>query len=185
MGLAGFYRKYINNFAQIAAPLTDLTKKGAPNYVKWTEVEQQAFQGLKNMLSESPILHLPDFGSAFVVRTDASNVGVGAVLMQEFEDGMFPVAYASKKLLPREKNYSVIERECLGVIFAIKKFQSYLYGTSFVIQTDHEPLAYIRKSKMDSARVMRWALFLQNYKFEVQPIKGCDNLGADYLSRLD
>ena len=185
LGLVGFYRRFISNFATIAVPLTDLTKKGASNNIKWEKTHERAFTTLKDRLTKSPILRLPDFEKDFMVQTDASDVGIGVVLLQEFEDGIFPIAYASKKLLPREKNYSVIERECLGIVYAVKKFQSYLYGKPFVIQTDHKPLVYIHKCKIESARIMRWALFLQNYKFRVEAIKGQDNVGADYLSRLD
>jgi hypothetical protein len=184
LGLVGFYRKYIHNFATLATPLTDLTKKGAPNHVKWTKSEELAFQALKSALVTSPILRLPDFRKDFVIRTDASDVGVGAMLMQEYEDGLFPIAYASKKLLQPERNYSVIERECLAIVFAVKKFQNYLYGREFGIQTDHKPLTYIRICKNESARIMRWSLFLQKYNFRIEAIHGRDNIGADYLSRL-
>ena len=97
---------------------------------------------------------------------------------------MFPIAYASRKMLQRETNYSVTEKECLAIVFGIQHFQKYLYGTKFVLETDHASLAYLHKAKNDSARVMRWALFLQNYSFTVRYIKGKDNVGADYLSRM-
>ena len=132
------------------------------------------------MLIRSPILWLPDFDRQFILQADASDLGVGAALLQRYEDGLFPIAYASKKLLPREKNYSVIERECLAIVFGIRKFQKYLYGAEFVLQTDHAPLSYIQKCKIEK---MRWALFLQNYQFKAEAIKGSDNVCADYLSR--
>ena len=128
-------------------------------------------------------MRLPDFDKQFILQTDASDSGVGAALLQQHEDGLFPIAYASKKLLQREKNYSVIERECLAIVFGIRKFQKYLYGTDFVLQTDHAPLTYIQRCKIESGRIMRWALFLQNYKFRVEAIKGSANVCADYLSR--
>jgi hypothetical protein len=184
LGLAGYYRKFIPRYAEVAAPLTDLTKKGQPNTVKWEEPQQKAFDQLKQMLASAPILRMPDFTKVFIVQADASDVGLGAVLLQKHESEIFPVMYASKKLLPREKNYSVIERECLALIFAIKKFQNYIYGTEFIVQTDHQPLAYIQRCKIDSSRIMRWALYLQNYRFHIEAIKGKDNVGADCLSRL-
>ena len=138
---------------------------------------------LRNLLTSSPILRLPDLTLPFILRTDASDVGLGAMLLQQYEDGVFPVAYASKKLLKREQNYSVIERECLAIVFGIKKFEKYLYGTQFTIETDHAPLAYIQKCKAESGRLMRWALFLQTYNFTIKAIKGSANIGADYLSR--
>lgn len=184
LGLTGFYRKFIPNYAQIASPLTDLTKKGQPNNVHWSSKEQTSFETLKGMLTESPILRLPDFTREFVVQTDASDSGVGACLLQEFDDGKFPIAYASKKLLARERNYSTIERECLALIFAIKKFEMYLYGKEFILHTDHRPLSYIQKCRVENTRIMRWSLFLQNYRFRIEAIKGSDNVGGDYLSRL-
>lgn len=184
LGLTGFYRKFIPNYAQIASPLTDLTKKGQPTNVHWSSKAQTSFETLKRMLTESPILRLPDFTRVFVVQTDASDSGVGACLLQEFDDGKFPIAYASKKLLARERNYSTIERECLALIFAIKKFEMYLYGKEFILHTDHRPLSYIQKCRVENTRIMRWSLFLQNYRFRIEAIKGSDNVGGDYLSRL-
>ena len=184
LGLTGFYRRFIPGYAQIASPLTDLTKRGLPNNVHWGSREQKAFETLKEMLTQSPILRLPDFTRKFWVQSDASESGLGACLLQEFDDGMFPIAYASKKLLQRERNYSTIERECLGLVFAIKKFEMYLYGKEFVLHTDHRPLAYIQKCKVENSRLMRWSLFLQNYRFRIEAIKGSENVGADYLSRL-
>ena len=91
--------------------------------------------------------------------------------------------YISKKLLPRERNYSTIERECLAVVWAVEKLVRYLYGTEFVLQTDHESLKYLQRAKFDNQRVMRWSLLLQPYRYRVEYIKGCDNLAADFLSR--
>ena len=184
LGLTGYYRKFIQNYAEIATPLTDLTKKGNPEKVVWGEAEENAFQRLKAKLVERPILKMSSPSYKYVLRTDASGVGVGAMLLQEYPDGVFPVAYASKKLLPREQNYSVIERECLAVVFGVKKFERYLYGIEFTIQTDHAPLAWLTRSKVQNARCMRWALYLQMYRFRIEVIKGKDNVGADYLSRI-
>ena len=184
LGLTGFYRRFIPGYAKIASPLTDLTKKGLPNNVHWTSTQQKAFETLKEMLTQSPILRLPDFSPKFWVQSDASESALGACLLQEFDDGLFPIAYASKKLLQREKNYSTIERECLGLVFAIKKFEMYLYGKEFILLTDHRPLSYIQKCKVENSRLMLWSLFLQNYRFRIEAIKGSDNVGADYLSRL-
>ena len=183
MGLAGYYRKFIPSFAQLAAPLTDLTRKGAPSKVVWLDTHEAAFNTLKDKLASEPILRLPDLSKTFILQTDASESGIGATLLQKHSDGVFPVRYASKKLLKREQNYSVTERECLSIIFGIQKFQKYLYGRKFVIQTDHAPLSYIQRSKVESGRIMRWALFLQNYCFTIEAIKGSDNVCADYLSR--
>ena len=134
-------------------------------------------------MCSGPILKLPNVKERFVLRTDASNVGIGAVLMQYHEGELFPVMYASRKLLPREKNYAVIEKECLALVWAIGKFEVYMYGQEFTIQTDHRSLEYLDKAKFSNARIMRWALSLQPYKYKIEYIKGEDNVGADFLSR--
>ena len=183
LGLIGFYRKYIPNFAAIACPLTDLTRKGAPNEVEWSEAQQKAFETLKSAVANPPILKLPDFNQVFVLQTDASNVGIGAMLLQEEGGIKHPIAFGSRKLLPRETRYSTIEKECLGIVWAITKFQDYLYGKEFVLETDHQPLQYLRSTKYQNGRVMRWALAIQPYRFTIRAIHGRDNVGADFLSR--
>lgn len=140
---------------------------------------------MKAMLTSAPILRIPDVHKPFVLRTDASDVGLGAVLMQTYHGKLFPVSYASRKLLDRERNYSTIEKECLAVVWAIKKYLQYLYGAEFTLQADHQPLVYINQAKYENGRVMRWAMYLQNFKIRVEAIKGKDNVGADFLSRID
>ena len=184
LGLANYYRKFIPNFSEIAVPLTDRTKLGEPNRIRWEDSQERAFRTLKAKLSEEPILILPDLSKRFFLRTDASDVGIGAVLLQELENVRFPVAYASKKLLSRERAYAVIERECLAIVWGIKKFEPYLYGREFVVETDHQPLVHMQKAKVTNARIMRWALALQPYRFRIEAIRGSDNVGADYLSRV-
>lgn len=104
--------------------------------------------------------------------------------MQRHEGVLHPVAYASRKLLEREARYSTIEREALALVWAIQKFHVYLFGKRFVLQTDHQPLAYINSAKQTNSRVLRWSLLLTEYDFVVEYIKGSDNVGADYLSRI-
>eukprot|EP00745_Piridium_sociabile_P020778 TRINITY_DN3207_c0_g1_i1.p2 TRINITY_DN3207_c0_g1~~TRINITY_DN3207_c0_g1_i1.p2 ORF type:complete len:134 (+),score=19.19 TRINITY_DN3207_c0_g1_i1:2281-2682(+) len=118
------------------------------------------------------------------VRTDASSVGIGAVLLQPREGLLHPVLYASRKLLDRETRYSTIERECLALVWAVEKFQRYLYGRYFIVETDHKPLSVLTKSKPTNSRVLRWGLALQDYTFSVVPIAGSVNHEADVLSRL-
>jgi len=105
LGLVGYYRKFIPNFAALAVPLTDLTKKGTPNQLTWTEPQERAFQALGSHIACPPVLRLPDFAKGFILQTDACNDGVGGVLFQEEAGVKHPVAFASKKLLPRERNY--------------------------------------------------------------------------------
>ena len=185
LGMVGFYRKFIPQFAEIALPLTNLTKKGCPNKVVWEDEHQRSFEKLKSYMTHTPILRLPDLNETFILRTDASNVGLGAVLMQKFNDMNFPIAYASKKLLPRETRYSVIERECLALVWGVRKFQMYLYGREFQVETDHCPLIYMQNTKLTNSRIMRWVLSLQQYRFRLVAIKGSQNIGADYMSRSE
>ena len=184
MGLAGYYRDFIPNFAAIAAPLSDLTRKGQPSKVGWSDAHEKAYQTIKIILTSDPVLRLPDPEKIFVLRTDASDYGIGAVLMQEHEGKLFPICYASRKLSDAERNYSTIKKECLAVVWGIKRFHMYLYGVRFVLQTDHEPLKYMNSAKFTNNRLMRWAMFLQSYNMKVEAIKGSENVGADYLSRV-
>ena len=121
MGLAGYYRDFIPNFEAIAAPLSDLTRKGQHNKVEWSGAQEKAYQTIKSYLTSEPLLRLPDPAKAPFLRTDASNNGIGAVLMQRHDEKLFPVCYASKKLSSAERNYSTIEKEYLAIIWGIKR----------------------------------------------------------------
>ena len=185
LGLAGFYRKFIPNFAEIALPLTDATKGKKPNQVQWTPEMEKAFCLLKEALSSKPVCVLPQFDKTFVIRTDASDSGLGAILLQDQGQGLQIIACASKKLLPAERNYSTIEKECLAMVWGIGKFNPYLYGRQFFVQSDHKPLQYLQTMRATNKRIMRWSLLLQPYTFTIEAIPGKENVGADYLSRID
>ena len=133
----------------------------------------------------TPTLTSSGMNTGFTLKTDTSNGEIGVVLMQETNEIKFPIAYASKKLLPRETRYSVIERECLALVWGIKKFHMYLYGKEFQVETDHCPLIYMQNTKLTNSRVMRWVLSLQSYRFRIAAIKGSQNIGADYMSRTE
>ena len=183
IGTVAFYNKFIHNFAGIAAPITEMLKKGSSEKLNWNKIQMDSFVKLQNALVQAPVLRLPDVTKTFCLRTDASSIAVGAVLLQYINEYPMPVAYASKKLLPREKNFSTIERECLAIIWGVLKFRTYLFGKEFLIETDHEPLAYLKKAKLEHSRLMRWALALQPFNFRVVYIKGKENCCADMLSR--
>ena len=185
LGLLSFYRRYIPGFASVAAPLTDLTKESGRSCrsIHWTPDCACALQEIQDILSRKPVLLLPRLDLPFVLQTDASSTGLGAVLLQEFEDSLHPVCSASRKLLDREKRYSTIERECLAIVWAVHKFVRFLWGVRFVLQTDHRPLTYLRTSNFKNSRIMRWALSLQEFSFEVLPVSGQANVFADLLSR--
>ena len=184
MGLAGYYRDFIPNFATIAAILSDLTRKVQPSKVEWGDTHEKAYQTIKILLTIDPILRLPDPEKTFVLRTDTLDYGIGAVLIQEHEGKLFLICYASKKLSDAEGYYSTIEKECFAVVWGIKRFHVHLYGVRFVLQTDHEPLKYMNRAKFTNHRLMRWAMFLQSYNMKVEAMKGSDIVEADYLGRV-
>ena len=186
LGLTEYYRKFIGNFATIATPLTDLTRKQLPDKVKWTQECTQAFENLKTVLCEAPVLVNPDFTKQFILQTDASNRGVGAVLSQLGEDGKDrPVAYFSRKLLPREQKYSTVEQECLAIKLGVEAFKVNLIGKPFVVQTDHRSLKWLNRLKENNSRLTRWSLALQPFTFVVEHRSGTANGNADALSRCE
>jgi hypothetical protein len=138
LGLAGYYRRHIRNFAELAKPLTTLTKKDVP--FDWTTEHQKAFDMLKRNLSMEPLLIYPDFSKPFIVACDASTKAVGAVLSQIREGEERPVAYCSRQLNSAESKYSVKDLELLAFLFATKQFRCYLYGHKSVVYTDHRAL---------------------------------------------
>ena len=180
LGLAGFYRRFIKQFSLKARPLTDLTKE--KNIWQWGEKEEHAFCDIKRSLVIAPVLHMPDFGLPFVVTTDASLVSVGAILEQDFGQGLQPVAYESRKLNPAETRYSAYERELLGIVWAIGKWRHYLEGRKFVVQTDHSSLRHLPNQPSVSRRIWKWVSILQGYDAEIRHIPGKVN-PADALTR--
>ena len=187
LGLIGFYRQYVPNYAELMAPLTNLTKETERKNkaISWNPECQKALTAVQKILSEEPVLILPRLDQDFTLRTDASSIGLGGVLLQSVDGKLHPVRYAGRKLLDRETRYSTIERECLAIVWAIQKFVRYLHGRKFVLQTDHRPLTFLRSSSFKNGRVMRWALQLQEFAFDIKPIEGEANTFADILSRAD
>ena len=184
LGLVGWYRRFIPDFSSRAAVLTDLTRKNAPNKVRWTESCEQAFQDLKDCMCQGPVLQSPDFDLPFVVQTDASGVGLGAVLLQGEGEDCKPIQYISRKLYPRETRYSTVEKECLAVKWALDTLRYYLVGKDFTVETDHRALQWLHKMKDSNARVTRWFMAMQPYCFKVRYRTGKSNVTADFLSRL-
>ena len=119
---------------------------------------------------------MADLSKPFIVQVDASDLGLGAVLLQEDNGKKSPVAYASRKLKQSERAYTVIEKECLALVWAVQQFHRYLYGTTFSVETDHCPLRYLNEAKLKNARLMRWALTLQPYRFHITAIRGSENV---------
>ncbi|XP_015839413.2 retrovirus-related Pol polyprotein from transposon 297 [Tribolium castaneum] len=182
LGLIGYYRKFIKNFAKITKPLTIRLKKDHkidPNETDY----KNCFEFCKNLLTNDPILQYPDFDKQFILTTDASNYAIGAVLSQGTIGSDLPVAFASRTLNEHEINYSTIEKELLAIVWATKYFRPYLYGRKFKIVTDHQPLKWLFSLKEPNSKLVRWRLRLEEFDYEIHYKKGTLNSNADALSR--
>ncbi|GKC91501.1 putative nucleotidyltransferase, ribonuclease H, partial [Tanacetum coccineum] len=179
LGLAGYYRRFIANFSKIAKPLTSLTQKNQK--YEWGEKEEEAFQTLKNNLCDAPILSLPDGIEDFVVYYDASNQGLGCVLIQREN----VISYASRQLKIHEKNYTTHDLELGVVVFAFKTWRHYLYGTESVIYTDHKSLQNIFDQKELNMHQRRWIELFSDYECEIRYHPDKANVVADALSRKE
>ena len=184
LGMAGYYRNFCLNFSDIAAPLTNLLSKKV-KFV-WTDDCQMAFDKVRLLFQKSPVLKSPGYERPFKLIIDSSDVGTGSVLVQEASDGLdHPVSCFSGKFLRYQKNYSVVEKETLGLVLALEHFDVYLGSTPFKIKvyTDHNPLTFLKTMKNKDQRLVRWSLALQEYNLEIQRIPGSENVVADALSR--
>ncbi|CAM5168409.1 unnamed protein product [Eretmochelys imbricata] len=144
-----------------------------------TEECQKAFNQLKATLMSDPVLRAPDFDKPFLVTTDASERGVGAVLMREFH----PVVFLSKKLSERESHWSISEKECYTTVYTLEKLRPYVWGQRFHLQTDHAALQWLHTAKGNNKKLIRWSLALQDFDFDIQYISEASNKVADALSR--
>eukprot|EP00253_Pinus_taeda_P017986 PITA_17986 len=176
MGLAGYYRRFVEGFSRVAFPITSLQKKGKTFH--WTPNCQKSFEQLKHLLTTAPILRIADLDKDYVVCTDASK-GVGGVLMQEGK----VVAYESRKLKEHEQKYSVYDLELTAVIHALKMWRHYLVGRKFLLLTDHHSLINYFSQPTLNARQARWVDFLSGFDFEIKHLQGKENRVADALSR--
>ncbi len=203
LGLASYYRRFIQNFADIAHPLIELTKgkkqkDNRKNKAKrqvaeqttgndtfmWGNAEQTAFEQLRKCLTTPPIVAFPDFEKEFLIFTDASNYGIGAVLSQIQDGKEVVIAYSSRHLNAAERNYSAIEREALAIVYGIKRYRHYLQDDKFEIISDHRPLQWLEAHKDEKSRLGRWAIELAAVKYKVTYKPGKEHANADFLSRI-
>lgn len=153
VAFANFYRKFIKNFAIVAQPLNELTRKSA--IFRWSNEHEEAFKAIKSSLTEPTILAYPNFEKQFILTTDACLNGCGAVLSQIQDDGTEkPISFASRSFNKYERNKPIIELELLAIFYAIVHFKPYLYGTNFLVKTDHKPLVYLFSLKNPSQRLL-------------------------------
>lgn len=176
-GLAGFYRRFVQNFSTLAAPLTEVIKKNVG--FKWGPAQEEAFEILKGKLTHAPLLVLPDFSKAFEIECDASGVGIGAVLMQ---DGK-PVAYFSEKLGGAMLNYPTYDQELYALVRALQTWQHYLWPKEFIIHTDHQSLRHLKGQQKLNKRHARWMEFIETFPYVIKYKQGKENVVADALSR--
>ena len=215
LGMIGFHRRFIPNFAKRSVALRALLeehelpkRKGArraddpefgtdrdPPFPEgaWQEVHKQEFQELKALLLRAPILQPPDFSKAFIMETDASNLGLGAVLLQKGAQDTVehPISYLSRALTPSEKRYDTSNKEGLAIVWACQEYRCYLLGKRFLIRSDHQPLSWalnlsdpsMTRDKRQTSRLLHWAVFLEEYDFDIVHKPGVSMLFADPLSR--
>ena len=174
LGLTSYYRRFIPCFSAVAQPLYHLTRKETP--FLWTSSCDIAFTRLKTALTEAPVLSYPQFGHPFLLETDASGVGLGAVFSQKQDDGTIRhIAYASRMLQPHERNYGVSELEGLGVVWAVRHFRHYVYGHKCAVYTDHGALKAILNTPQPSGKLASWGMALQELDLDIQYRSGKTN----------
>jgi len=182
LGLAQYFQKYINRFADTALPLSDLLGEGRPFI--WGQEQTKAFTAIKDAVSSAPVLRIFDPALASSVAADASGFAIGAALFQTDRHGNSrPVAFTSRKLQPAERNYPTHEQELLAVVHALKTWRYYLDGTHFIVYTDHATLRHFPTQPKLTRRQARWMELLQEYDFDFKYLKGTDNIVPDALSR--
>lgn len=187
VGMAGWYRRFIETFSIVTAPLYDLLKGGGKGRkLIWNELAIKSFEQLKHLLVTAPLLQSPDFTKPFFITCDASGGCIGGVLSQNSDDPKYdrPIAYISRRLRGPELHYSNTERECLAVVFCVEKFLEFVEGTEFTVLTDHSALTWLFKQKDLSGRLARWVMSLQHHYMKIKHIKGKNNVVADALSRF-
>lgn len=183
IGICSYYRRFVPNFAAIARPLHEQTKK--ENKKPWSEETTLAFETLKKALITAPVLMRPDFSKEFVLVTDASIKGLSCILTQLDDKGCeHPIAYLSRAVNKEEANYGISKLECLAVIFGVKACRPYLLGNHFTIITDHSAIKGLLNTKNPSRILMRWINLLSEYRYTVKYRPGRVNESADFLSRL-
>ena len=180
LGLVGYYRKFIKNFAKIAKPLTMLTRMDVK--FEWKERHQDAFMELKEAIIQAPILQYPNTTKPYIMYTDASDDACRTQLSQTHSGAEFPVAFLSHTFTDTQRRWSTPKQEAYGI--AVKKWNYYLQGADIIVRNDHKPLAWFLNGKNENTKINRWGLELASYNITFELISGARNKAADCLSRL-
>jgi len=180
--MCNYYRKYIYNFAKIAKSMYDVT---AGEEFTWNDDCDEAFQHLKDLLCSAPVLDYPAHDALVEIHTDASGYGIGGVCLQSRDEGKTwkPIAYCSRALKKHEQRYSVTQRECLAVLYSLRKIRPYVYGRNATVKTDHFSLSHLMDMKDPYHQLARWALEIASYNVNIIYTKGSSIPHADCLSR--
>lgn len=182
VGMVNYFAKFIPACADLCAPLNHLRKKAVK--FKWGDEQQQAFEKLKEKISNPPVLAMADFSRPFVLQTDACGRALAAVLLQEFPEGRRPIAFASRTLTQQERKLSMYELEALAVLFGIEKYRMYLEHVEFLLETDNQALSWVLGRPRKTGKIARWALRISAFRFKVSHIRSSANVVADTLSRM-
>jgi hypothetical protein len=181
LGMVVFSANFIKNFSQLAEPLHALKRKNAA--FVWDEPQRRAFEQLKVTISTPPVLQVPDFSKEFVLVCDSSDVAISAVLNQRQENGLAPIAFASRLLTVAERKYSIHEKECLAVVWGCERFRVYLEHKEIILHTHNQALSWLLRHAKELGRIGRWILRLAPYKFKTVHLSGKSNVVADCLTR--
>jgi len=186
LGTTGYFRDFVEHYATIVFPLTEMLARNKPDKLTWGESELQAFNKLKMALISKPILRPPDMSKDFKIFCDSSTVALSSILMQQDDKTQknYVVAYASRKLLPRERNYAIVELELMAIVFALTKFKHWTHGKRIEVFSDHRPLQWLNSLSKHSGRLARWNLIIQDYDLITTYIPGEKQI-ADSLTRLE
>ncbi len=182
LGSVNYYRRFIKHLAQLVKPLYAMTSVKSPKTLVWNAEALDAFTRCKKAMTEL-VIHMPDLNGKFLIQTDASGLGLGAVLVQIVDGERKPCSFISRNLIGAERNYSATELECLAVVWAILKFRTFVECCKFTIETDHKALKWLMEMKDPRGRLGRWVMTLQGYSFDIQHLPGKENFVADALSR--
>ena len=181
LGMMGYYRKFVKDYAKIAQPLNNLLKKNTK--FEWTKECENAFNVLKTKLVKAPILRYPHFDEEFVLAVDSSDYSIGYVLSQEHDGKLHPICFGGRALRDNELKWHITDKEGLALVEGIQHFRHYLANNKFVVYTDNVSVKYIQTIKDCQGRLGRWGILLQGYTFDIRHRSGSQNCTADFLSR--
>ena len=183
LGFIGFYRSFVDNFSELAVPLTSLLRKESAELIPWTAETKNSFNKLREALQKAPVLISPNFAERFFVLVDSSMFATGGVLCQKSKGVLHPIMFVGKKFSLSETKLAALEREALGMMIVLIKLRYYLIGRQFTLIVDAKPLVYLKSSSSTNSKLLRWSMRMMEYEYSIEHIAGSQHVVADYLSR--